>query len=97
MRQLALLSTLILSACASEPISWTSKYAPDKQYYNRSNIAATVFGAPDRTSAPVGSINPGEGGFIQTCNDDASWCKLSYGGLGASGWVNMTGFFADAR
>jgi hypothetical protein len=89
----ALLLTLALAACATAPLDWTTKYAPDQKYLNRSNIAATVFGAPNSTSTPKGSINPGQGGFIQTCNEDASWCKISYGGLGATGWVNMTAFF----
>jgi len=84
---------LILSACAATPEHWTAKYAADTRYLNRSNIPATVFRDPDRTSAPKGSIGPGDGGYIETCNDDASWCKLSVGGIGVTGWVNMTGFF----
>jgi len=86
-----------LTACAAPaPMDWTSQYAADQPYINKSNIAATVFSAPGSSMSPVGAINPGEGGFIETCNDDLSWCRLSYGGLGASGWVNMTPFFADA-
>lgn len=82
-----------LTACAPQKVEWTEKYAPDARYLNRSNIAVPVFRAPDPTSAPLGSVRPKEGGFIQTCNDDVSWCRISYGGLGASGWVNITPFF----
>lgn len=89
--------TLGLAACASEPVDWTTKYAADALYQNKSNISVTVFRAPDSASTPIGSVLPNDGGYIQTCNDDASWCRLSYGGLGESGWVKMTPFFPATR
>ena len=96
MRLALALCALLVSGCgADQPLDWTSRYAADQKYVNKSNISATVFSSPNSTSQPTGSINPGSGGFIQTCNDDLSWCRLSYGGLGASGWVNMTPFFAE--
>jgi|GEM_PF-5227423 len=96
MRRPILAAALLLAACTPDPVLWTSIYAADQRYINRSNIAVTVFSQADPTSAPTGSVNPGGGGFIETCNADASWCKLAYGGLGARGWVNMTPFFGDA-
>lgn len=90
------ISMLGLSACASQPVDWTTRYAPDALYQNRSNVAVPVYSAPDKTSAPVGSVWPNEGGFIQTCNATADWCKIPFGNAGQAGWVDMVAFFKGA-
>ena len=80
-----------------EDPDWTSRYSPDIPYYNRGEqaIPATM-GASPRTGL-VGMVEPGDGGFIKTCEVDSTYCKISFGGAGKEGYVNMDLMSGEAR
>ena len=80
-----------------EDPNWTNRYSPDVPYYNRSDrpIPATM-GASPRT-ALVGQVMPNDGGFIQTCELNSSYCKITFGGNGKAGYVNMDLLSGEAR
>ena len=80
-----------------EDPDWRSRYSPDIPYYNRSNkpIPATA-GASPRT-ALVGQVQPNDGGFIQTCELNSTYCQITFGGGGLKGYVNMDLLSGEAR
>ena len=80
-----------------EDDNWQARYSPDVPYYNRTGepIPATM-GASPRT-ALVGQVQPGEGGFIQTCEKNSTFCKITFGGEGKAGYVNMDRMSGEAR
>lgn len=80
-----------------EDPNWTARYSPDIPYYNRSSEAVpATMGASPRTGL-VGQVQPGEGGFIQTCELNSTYCKISFGGAGKAGYVNMDLMSGEAR
>lgn len=72
-----------------EDPNWQSRYSPDIPYYNTTDsaIPATT-GASPRTGL-VGQVQPGDGGYIQTCELNSTYCKITFGGEGEEGYVNM--------
>lgn len=80
-----------------EDPDWQRRYSPDVPYYNRSAspIPATM-GASPRT-ALVGQVMPNDGGFIQTCERNSTYCKITFGGEGKAGYVNMDLMSGEAR
>lgn len=75
-----------------EDPEWTSRFSPDIPYYNVTDEAVPVFAGADPRTALRGQIGPGDGGIIQTCAEQSTFCKIEFGGEGASGWVDMTNF-----
>lgn len=67
--------------------SWENKVARDIPYFNMSALPVPVYSDAERTEK-VGSLPPGEGGFVETCSDARPICKIAYAGT-SSGWVMM--------
>ena len=72
-----------------EDPNWQTRYSPDVPYYNRSTqpILATKTAQPG--SEVVGQLTPGQAGFIKTCVLDSTFCAITLGGEGLTGYVNM--------
>ena len=69
--------------------NWTNRYSPEIPYYNRTNTPIPItMGASPRT-AFVGHLEPGEGGYIQTCAENSSYCQLQLFNNRLTGYVNM--------
>ncbi|MEM9232787.1 MAG: hypothetical protein AAGA69_00945 [Pseudomonadota bacterium] len=87
-------SESVAPAANGEPAGsdWRTQFSPDIPYYNISGAPVTAHAAADPDSPVVGTVAIGDGGFIKACNSDATWCEITFGGNGASGWVDMANF-----
>ncbi|WP_298967079.1 hypothetical protein [uncultured Roseibium sp.] len=74
--------------------NWTNRYSPDVPYYNISGSDKPAFGGADPQTALVGQVRPNDGGFVKECAINSTFCKITFGGNGQEGWVNMTDFKA---
>jgi SH3-like domain-containing protein len=72
-------------------VDWQSAFSPDVPYYNLSEEPVTAYTEPNGTEV-AGTVAPGSGGFIETCNQTLDWCLIPLGGEGQSGWVDMEAF-----
>lgn len=72
-------------------VDWQSAFSPDVPYYNLSEESVTAFTEPNGTEV-AGTVAPGGGGFIETCNASLDWCLIPFGEDGESGWVEMEPF-----
>ena len=68
--------------------NWRRDLPRNIAYFNMGSSAVTIYGEADRTTTS-GQLLPGEGGFIQTCDDSKPICKMNFGN-GRSGWVSMS-------
>ncbi|MFN3226720.1 MAG: hypothetical protein ACE360_10795 [Hyphomicrobiales bacterium] len=84
-----------LAAAADEvmtaDVDWQSAFSPDVPYYNLSEEPVTAYTEPNGTEV-AGTVAPGSGGFIETCNESLDWCLVPFGEDGESGWVDMSAF-----
>ena len=67
--------------------SWQRNVAQDIPYFNMSSTPVTVYKETDRTTK-IGSLAPGEGGYIETCSDAEPICKITLADA-SNGWVMM--------
>lgn len=67
--------------------SWEKNLARDIPYFNMSPLPVAVYSDAAFTQK-VGTLAPGEGGYIETCSDTDPVCKIAYAGS-ATGWVKM--------
>lgn len=71
-------------------VDWQSTYSAEVPFYNLGDQAVDAYDSPEDGTS-VASIGPGEGGYIQTCNETLDWCALSIGD-GSTVWVEMEPF-----
>jgi hypothetical protein len=69
---------------------WRNFYDPENAYYNNTNGLVNVRSGPSNKHKVIGYLKPQEGGFIQSCNFDLSFCYMKFGAAPEPGWVNMT-------
>ena len=69
--------------------NWQERYSTEVTYKNLGSepIPATL-GASPRTGF-VGSVQPGDGVAIITCELNSTYCKVRFGADGKEGYVNM--------
>ncbi|KHQ53806.1 hypothetical protein [Mameliella alba] len=67
--------------------SWERNVARDIPYFNMSALPIAVYSDVEFTQK-VGTLAPGEGGYVETCSDAKPVCKIAYAG-NSSGWVKM--------
>lgn len=72
---------------AADSGSWEKNLARDIPYFNMSPLPVPVYSDAAFTQK-VGTLAPGEGGFIETCSDLEPVCRIAYAGTD-SGWVRM--------
>ncbi|MEQ8658540.1 MAG: hypothetical protein RIC24_14660 [Hyphomicrobiales bacterium] len=84
-----------LAAAAAEALTpdvdWQSTFSPDVPYYNLSEAPVTAYTEPNGIEV-AGTVAPGGGGFIETCNEALDWCLIPFGDNDETGWVDMTAF-----
>lgn len=96
-----LAAVLIASGCTAmsqndaveiseEVVDWTTRFSPDIPYYNISGSAIDVRSGLGAEAEVIGRLSPNDGGFIKGCGPQALYCEISYGGYGATGWVDMS-------
>ena len=68
--------------------NWRRDLPRNIAYFNMGNGAVPIYDSSDRSNQ-TGQLLPGEGGFIQTCDDAKPVCQMNFGS-GRSGWVAMT-------
>lgn len=81
----------------TETVDWRTRYSAEIPYYNTSSEPVMAYASADPSSEVVMEVAEGEGGFIQSCNSDATWCEITIGGEGATGWVDMSTFGGNAQ
>ncbi|KIT17457.1 SH3 domain-containing protein [Jannaschia aquimarina] len=69
-------------------IDWRDFWTPEMIYVNRGDGRVNLREGPSTDLAVVGSLEPGEGGRVRTCDPFAGWCQLSLDS-GGRGWVRM--------
>lgn len=69
---------------------WQSTFSNEVPFYNLSEEPVMAYDAPEGSTV-VATIEPGGGGYIETCNATLDWCALSLGD-GSTVWVNMAPF-----
>ncbi|MBO6673701.1 MAG: hypothetical protein JJ908_07955 [Rhizobiales bacterium] len=88
-------ATQELAAAADEAmtadVDWQSAFSPDVPYYNLSEEPVMAYTEPNGSEV-AGTVAPGGGGFIETCNESLDWCLVPFGEDGESGWVDMSAF-----
>lgn len=88
-------ATQDLAAAADEAmtadVDWQSAFSPDVPYYNLSEEPVMAYTEPNGSEV-AGTVAPGGGGFIETCNESLDWCLVPFGEDGESGWVDMSAF-----
>ena len=67
--------------------NWRRDLPRNIPYFNMTDDGVTIYGEAGRTTAKA-TLLPGEGGYIQTCDDSKPVCKMSFGN-GVEGWVSM--------
>ncbi len=77
---------------ATDEVAWQSTYSPEVPFYNLGDEPVPAYSEPAGLGELVGTVEPGAGGFIETCNVTLDWCLLPFGEDGLSGWVDMTAF-----
>lgn len=70
-----------------QPQNWRRDLPRNIPYFNMSDDSVGIFDEAARTTQN-NELLPGEGGFIETCDDEKPVCKMSFGN-GVSGWVQM--------
>lgn len=68
--------------------NWRRDLPRNIAYFNMGDNALSIYDGSDMTNA-TGTLLPGEGGFIQTCDDAKPICKMNFGN-GRTGWVTMS-------
>jgi len=72
---------------APRQTNWRRDLPRNEPLFNISNSALTIYSEADQTTA-TGEILPGEGGFIQTCDDAKPVCQIDLRD-GRKGWVSV--------
>ncbi|MCC1492277.1 hypothetical protein [Cognatishimia sp. F0-27] len=67
---------------------WKARVSPDIPYFNLGGGAVPTYSDSD-LSERTGSLGRGEGGFVETCREDAAVCRVATGS-GESVWVEIT-------
>ncbi|WP_425070533.1 hypothetical protein [Sagittula sp. S175] len=67
--------------------NWRRDLPRNIAYFNMGDASVAIYDSADRSNQ-TGKLLPGEGGFIQTCDDAKPVCKMNFGS-GRSGWVSM--------
>ncbi len=67
--------------------NWRRDLPRNIPYFNMSDDAVGIYDEAARNSKN-NDLLPGEGGFIETCDDKKPVCKMTFGN-GVSGWVQM--------
>ena len=86
-------STTLSSPAPGQPTAtpatqnWRRDLPRNIAYFNMGSDAVSIYSEAERTTA-TGTLLPGEGGYIQTCDDAKPVCKMSFGN-GRTGWVAM--------
>lgn len=78
------------AARLSPGADWQTAFSPDVPYYNMATTPVAAYSEAGGTEV-VATIEPGAGGFIDTCNEALDWCALTLGD-GTVGWVEMEQF-----
>jgi hypothetical protein len=73
-------------------VHWQSTYAAEVPFYNLSDEPVTAYSQAAGMGDIIGTVEPGGGGFIETCNATLDWCLIPFGEEGQSGWVDMMPF-----
>ena len=67
--------------------NWRRDLPRNIAYFNMGEAPITIYGEAAQAT-PSGTLLPGEGGYIQSCDDDKPICKLNFGN-GRTGWISM--------
>lgn len=73
---------------APRATNWRRDLPRNQPLFNLSNDAVTIYSEADQSSQ-TGQLLPGEGGFIETCDDEKPVCRMNFGN-GRTGWVAMS-------
>lgn len=73
---------------------WMQTFKADVPYVHISSSYTFAYSGPNRGYAKLGKVSKGNGGLIETCEDNLKWCKLKFSGNGATAWVEMLTFRA---
>ncbi|MBP0481843.1 hypothetical protein [Sagittula salina] len=68
--------------------NWRRDLPRNIAYFNMGDSGISIYDGSDATNA-TGQLLPGEGGYIQTCDDAKPMCKMNFGN-GRTGWVAMS-------
>ncbi|MFW2586771.1 hypothetical protein [Sagittula sp. SSi028] len=68
--------------------NWRRDLPRNIAYFNLGNTAVTIYDSAEQTSS-TGTLLPGEGGYIRTCDDTKPVCRMDFGN-GRQGWVQMS-------
>ncbi|MFK7792894.1 MAG: hypothetical protein AB8B88_09525 [Devosiaceae bacterium] len=79
-------------AAVTPDVDWQSTYAAEVPFYNLGEADVSAYSEAGGVGEVVGTVQPGAGGFIETCNATLDWCLIPFGEDGQSGWVNMAPF-----
>ncbi|MEO0382160.1 MAG: hypothetical protein AAF234_01295 [Pseudomonadota bacterium] len=84
-----------LAAAATEALTpdvgWQSTFSAEVPFYNLSEEPVMAYTEANGTEV-AGTVAPGGGGFIETCNEALDWCLIPFGENGETGWVAMEPF-----
>jgi hypothetical protein len=67
--------------------NWRRDLPRNIPYFNMSSDAIGIYDEAARTTQ-TNELLPGEGGWIETCDDEKPVCRMTFGN-GRTGWVNM--------
>ncbi|GAA4217224.1 hypothetical protein J4E08_11695 [Sagittula sp. NFXS13] len=84
-----------IEQAAPKTQNWRRDLPRNIAYFNMGDDAIAIYDGSDRTTS-TGQLLPGEGGFIQTCDDDKPVCMMNFGN-GRSGWVAMNAMAGVSR
>ncbi|MGD1888104.1 MAG: hypothetical protein ACFB01_13465 [Cohaesibacteraceae bacterium] len=77
---------------ARTEVDWQSSYSAEVPFYNLSDQPVSAFSEAGGVGDVIGTVAPGGGGFIETCNATLDWCLIPFGDEGQRGWVAMDAF-----
>jgi cytoskeletal protein RodZ len=82
------------NAAATAEKDWRAIYNEKVPYYTKATDVNMRENAGLNEAVKV-VLSPNDGGMIQDCNEDASWCQINAGAK-KTGWVKMSYFTAKA-
>lgn len=82
---------------ARTEVDWQGTYAAEVPFYNMTDQPVSAFSEAGGAGEVVGTVAPGGGGLIETCNATLDWCLIPFGEDGQRGWVAMDAFGGSAN
>lgn len=76
-------------ASLGRPVDWRRLYRTDVPYIHTGKGRVNMRQGAGTHRIVVAQLNPGGGGYVQGCTQDARWCLISVPPNGVEGWVSM--------